>query len=166
MPASLHMTCYGSYLSRLLEVHSAVAYIHRPIFRSPRYPQSEIRRIPLQYGADRKTLLEAKDDEDEWPGIFISTTGLVLFGTLFREAEGMSWTEILAAALREYDADQVQGVVLKILEPRGEFLQALVDKVWKDAVGTQDSSGTLLRADVEQRWGYRGRAGKNSMYIR
>jgi hypothetical protein len=43
----------------------------------------------------------------------------------------MSQTEMLAAALREYDPDQVQGEVLKILEPGNEFLQELVDKFGK-----------------------------------
>ncbi|KAI9714540.1 MAG: hypothetical protein M1820_000502 [Bogoriella megaspora] len=35
------------------------------------------------------TLLDAKEDEDEWPGIFKSISGLVFFGTLFRGAEGL-----------------------------------------------------------------------------
>ena len=38
---------------------------------------------------------------------------------------------MLAAALREYDQDQVQGQVLEILEPGNEFLQDLVDRFGK-----------------------------------
>jgi hypothetical protein len=79
----------------------------------------------------RKALLEAKEDENEWPGIFVSTTGLVFFGTPFRGAEGMGQSEMLAAAWREYDPDQVQPEVLKILEPGNEFLQDLVDQFGK-----------------------------------
>jgi len=78
-----------------------------------------------------KALLEAKDEEDEWPGIFASTTGLVFFGTPFRGAGGMSQTEMLAAARQEYDDDQIQGDVLKILEPGNEFLREVVDKFCK-----------------------------------
>jgi hypothetical protein len=79
----------------------------------------------------RKALLEAKDDENEWPGISVSTTGLLFFGTPFRGAEGMSQIEMLAAAHREYEPDQVQPEVLKILEPGNEFLQDLVDRFGK-----------------------------------
>ena len=43
----------------------------------------------------------------------------------------MSQTEMLAAALREYDPDQVQPEVLKILQPGNEFLQELVDQFGK-----------------------------------
>lgn len=40
----------------------------------------------------------------------------------------MSQSEMLEAALREYEPDQVQEEVLRILEPGNEFLQDLVDK--------------------------------------
>jgi hypothetical protein len=43
----------------------------------------------------------------------------------------MSQTEMLAAALPEYGAGQVEGEVLKILEPGNEFLQELVVKFEK-----------------------------------
>ncbi|KAF2193588.1 hypothetical protein K469DRAFT_691138 [Zopfia rhizophila CBS 207.26] len=69
--------------------------------------------------------------EDEWPGIFDSTTGLLFFGTPFRGAEGMSQMEMLEAARREYHEDEVQTDVLKILEPGNEFLQEVVDQFWK-----------------------------------
>jgi hypothetical protein len=53
---------------------------------------------------------------------------LVFFGTPFRGAEGMSQVEMLAAAQREYDDDEIQPQVLKILEPGNEFLQDVVDQ--------------------------------------
>jgi predicted RNA-binding protein Jag len=65
---------------------------------------------------------------DEWPGIFTSTVGLVFLGTPFRGAEGMSQVEMLEAARREYEEDEVQPEVLKILEPGNEFLQEVVDQ--------------------------------------
>jgi len=40
----------------------------------------------------------------------------------------MSQIEILEAARREYDEDEVQLDVLKILEPGNEFLQEIVDQ--------------------------------------
>jgi hypothetical protein len=55
----------------------------------------------------------------------------VFFGTPFRGAEGLSQTEMLAAARREYHNDQVQDEVLKILQPGNEFLQELVDRFGK-----------------------------------
>jgi predicted RNA-binding protein Jag len=75
--------------------------------------------------------VDAGHDENEWPGIFISTTGLVFLGTPFRGAEGMSQVEMLAAARREYQEDEVQTDVLKILEPGNEFLQEVVDQFGK-----------------------------------
>jgi hypothetical protein len=39
----------------------------------------------------------------------------------------MSQCEMIEAARREYEADEVQGQVLRILEPGDEFLQDLVD---------------------------------------
>ena len=59
--------------------------------------------------------------------MFASTTGLIFFGTPFRGAEGMSQVEMLAAAQREYEEDEVQTDILKILEPGNEFLQEVVD---------------------------------------
>ncbi|RYO26148.1 hypothetical protein AA0113_g12537, partial [Alternaria arborescens] len=75
-----------------------------------------------------KALLDAQQNESEWPGIFASTTGLIFFGTPFRGAEGMSQVEMLAAAQREYQQDEIQPEVLKILEPGNEFLQEVVDQ--------------------------------------
>ncbi|KAF2474772.1 uncharacterized protein BDR25DRAFT_255199 [Lindgomyces ingoldianus] len=78
-----------------------------------------------------KALLDARHDESEWPGVFASTTGLIFFGTPFRGAEGMSQVEMLEAARREYEEDEVQGDILKILEPGNEFLQEVVDQFGK-----------------------------------
>jgi hypothetical protein len=52
---------------------------------------------------------------------------LVFFGTPFRGAEGMSQSEMLQAALSEYEQDQVHPEVLNILDPGNELLQDLVD---------------------------------------
>jgi hypothetical protein len=43
----------------------------------------------------------------------------------------MKQSEMLEAARREYEEDQVQTEVLKILEPGNEFLQDLVDNFGK-----------------------------------
>jgi hypothetical protein len=40
----------------------------------------------------------------------------------------MSQVEMLAAAQREYQLDEIQPEVLKILEPGNEFLQEIVDQ--------------------------------------
>ncbi|KAF2472617.1 uncharacterized protein BDR25DRAFT_284166 [Lindgomyces ingoldianus] len=78
-----------------------------------------------------KALLEAQQDENGWPGVFVSTTGLIFFGTPFRGAEGMTQMEMLEAARMEYRDDEVQPEVLKILEPGNEFLQEVVDQFGK-----------------------------------
>ncbi|CAG8983150.1 hypothetical protein HYALB_00014076 [Hymenoscyphus albidus] len=78
-----------------------------------------------------KALLKAQYYKDEWPGIFESTTGLVFFGTPFRGSEGMKQSEMLEAAQREYNEDQIQTEVLRVLEPGNEFLQDLVDSFCK-----------------------------------
>jgi hypothetical protein len=67
----------------------------------------------------------------EWPGVFESTTGLVFFGIPFRGAEGMSQVEMLAAAQREYQRDEIQPEVLSVLEPGNELLQEVVDQFGK-----------------------------------
>ncbi len=72
--------------------------------------------------------MEARNHEDEWPGIFASTAGLVFFGTPFRGADGLSQIELLKAAWREYQPEHVQREVLRVLEPGDEFLQDLVDQ--------------------------------------
>jgi hypothetical protein len=58
--------------------------------------------------------------------IYTSTTGLIFFGTPFRSAEGMTQVEILETARREYEADDVQLPMLKIIELGNKFLQKLV----------------------------------------
>jgi hypothetical protein len=63
--------------------------------------------------------------------IYTSTTGLIFFGTPFRGAEGMTPVEILEAARREYEVDDVQLAMLRIIEPGNEFLQDLVEQFLK-----------------------------------
>lgn len=74
-----------------------------------------------------QALLDAYHDTKEWQGIFQSTTGLIFFGTPFRGAEGMSQSEMLQAALSEYEQEEVHTEVLKILDPGNELLQDMVD---------------------------------------
>jgi hypothetical protein len=78
-----------------------------------------------------QALLDARHDESEWPGVFASTTGLIFLGTPFRGAEGMSQIEMLAAAQREYQQDEIQADTLAILQPGNEFLQEVVDQFGK-----------------------------------
>jgi hypothetical protein len=59
-----------------------------------------------------QALLDAYHDTKEWQGIFQSTTGLIFFGTPFRGAEGMSQSEMLQAALSEYEQEEVHTEVL------------------------------------------------------
>jgi hypothetical protein len=51
----------------------------------------------------------------------------VFFGTPFRGAGGMNQMEMLQAALREYDDDQVQPTTLEVLQPGNNYLQEVVD---------------------------------------
>lgn len=74
-----------------------------------------------------KALLDARQDESEWPDTFASTTGLIFLSTPFQGAEGMSQVEMLAATQREYQQDEIQPEVLRILGPGNEFLQEVVD---------------------------------------
>jgi hypothetical protein len=74
-----------------------------------------------------QALIEASRDTALWHGIFQSATGLIFFGTPFRGAEGMSQSEMLQAALSEYEQEQVHTQVLNILDPGNELLQDLVD---------------------------------------
>jgi len=78
-----------------------------------------------------KALLDAWQDEREWPGVFVSTTGLIFFGTPFRGASGMSLVEMLEAARSEYHDDDIQPGILDILQPGNEFLQDVVDQFGK-----------------------------------
>jgi hypothetical protein len=57
--------------------------------------------------------------------------GLLFFGTPFRGADGMSQSEMLEAASREYEAADIEKEPLHILDPGNEVLQELVDKFCK-----------------------------------
>jgi hypothetical protein len=82
-----------------------------------------------------QALLEAEQYPSEWPGVFPSTTGLVFFGTPFRGAGGMNQMEMLEAARREYDNDQVQPTALEVLQPGNAYLQEVVDGFLKKMRG-------------------------------
>ncbi|KAI1559291.1 NB-ARC multi-domain protein [Pyrenophora tritici-repentis] len=82
-----------------------------------------------------KTLLEAEQYQKDWPGVFLSTTGLIFFGTPFRGAEGMNQMEMLEAARREYHEDQVQPTALEVLQPGNMYLREVVDSYLKKTRG-------------------------------
>ncbi|KAF1952142.1 hypothetical protein CC80DRAFT_495479, partial [Byssothecium circinans] len=82
-----------------------------------------------------KALLEAEQYPSEWPRVFPSTTGLVFFGTPFRGAGGMEQMEMLEAARREYDNDQVQPTALEVLQPGNAYLKEVVDGFLKKMRG-------------------------------
>ncbi|CAD0021319.1 unnamed protein product, partial [Aureobasidium pullulans] len=63
----------------------------------------------------------------EWHGISQSTTGLIFYSTPFRGAGGMSPSEMLQAALSEYEREEVHTEVLNVLNPGNELLHDLVD---------------------------------------
>lgn len=72
--------------------------------------------------------MDVRHDESKWPGIFMSTTGLVFLGTPFRGEGGMSQVEMFETIRRAYQKDEVQPEVLMILESGNEFLQEVVDQ--------------------------------------
>ncbi|KAL5371203.1 hypothetical protein DPSP01_014425 [Paraphaeosphaeria sporulosa] len=82
-----------------------------------------------------KALLEAEQYTSEWPGVFPSTTGLIFFGTPFRGAGGMNQMEMLEAARREYENDQVQPTALEVLQPGNAYLQEVVNGFLKKMRG-------------------------------
>jgi hypothetical protein len=74
-----------------------------------------------------QALLQAHNSSTEWQNIFQSTTGLIFLGTPFRGAEGLSQSEMLQAALSQYDEREVHAPKMEILDPGNELLQDLVD---------------------------------------
>ncbi|KAG9529222.1 hypothetical protein KCU93_g3700, partial [Aureobasidium melanogenum] len=116
----------------------------------------------MRYGyesawCEPEAILDARNDSNEWPGIFQSVTGLIFFGTPFRGAEGISQSEMLQAALSKYQ-DQVQTEVLQILDPGNELLQDLVDTFTK-------LRRALLRNNRYRDW-MRQHPQKPSIYVR
>ena len=78
-------------------------------------------------------LVEAYDEKVEWPDIFDSAVGMIFLGTPFRGADGMSQSEMLQAAAREYGDEDIEKEPLYILDPGNDILQDLVDrfcKIW------------------------------------
>jgi hypothetical protein len=61
--------------------------------------------------------------------------GLVFFGTPFRGSDGIKLSEMIEAAQREYDEDQIHPQILQILEPGNEFLDDLVDQFTRTRSG-------------------------------
>ena len=78
-----------------------------------------------------QALLEAEQDREKWPRTYLATTGLIFFGTPFRGAEGMNQMEMLEAARREYNDDQVLPAALEVLQPGNVYLKDLVDSYLK-----------------------------------
>ncbi|KIW24807.1 hypothetical protein, variant [Cladophialophora immunda] len=81
-----------------------------------------------------KAVCDTYHDRKEWPGVFDAVRGLVFFGTPFRGADGMSQSEMVQAAAREYTAEDIEQEPLHILDLGNELLQDLVDdfqkRVW------------------------------------
>ncbi|KIW36581.1 uncharacterized protein PV06_11169 [Exophiala oligosperma] len=77
---------------------------------------------------------DAYHDSKEWPGVLDAVRGLVFFGTPFRGADGMSQSEMVQAAAREFAEEDIESEPLHILDPGNELLQDLVDdfqkRVW------------------------------------
>ncbi|KAK5562080.1 hypothetical protein LTR43_012325, partial [Exophiala xenobiotica] len=82
----------------------------------------------------RKAVCDAYHDSKEWPGVLDAVRGLVFFGTPFRGADGMSQSEMVQAAAREFAEEDIESEPLHILDPGNELLQDLVDdfqkRVW------------------------------------
>jgi hypothetical protein len=73
-------------------------------------------------------------DEKQWPGVFVSTVGIVFFGTPFRGSEALHPAKMIAAALTQHKSYEVQPDMLHGLEPGTEWLKGLVDdyrRVWR-----------------------------------
>ena len=72
-------------------------------------------------------MVDAQRSNTKWPGIFQSTTDMVLFGSPFRGAGGPSQIEMIQAAQSQYEEDQVHGAVLNIFDPGNESLDLTAD---------------------------------------
>lgn len=72
-------------------------------------------------------MVDAKRSNAKWPGIFKFTTGTLFFGTPFRGAGGLNPSEMIRAAQRQYENDQVLGENLNVLAPGNESLMDLMD---------------------------------------
>lgn len=68
-----------------------------------------------------------------WPGIFECFAGIHFFGTPFRGAPGLSYSETLGAAYEVLEPDLVEPRMLEILQRGNETLTELVDdfcRIW------------------------------------
>ncbi|OAP55816.1 hypothetical protein AYL99_09968 [Fonsecaea erecta] len=97
-----------------------------------------------------KAVCNTYHDRDDWPGVFDAVRGLVFFGTPFRGADGMSQSEMVQAAAREYAAEDIEAEPLHILDPGNELLQDLVDdfqkRVWANMPGARIACFFELKA--------------------
>ncbi|KAG9511616.1 hypothetical protein KCV07_g10049, partial [Aureobasidium melanogenum] len=110
---------------------SYVNWLSDPAMLPKVVPNAQIMRYGYKSQWIVQALLDAYHDPKEWQGIFQSTTRLISFGTPLRAAEGMSQSEMLQAALSEYEQEDVHTEVLKILDPGNELLQDMVDRFGK-----------------------------------
>ncbi|OAG35259.1 hypothetical protein AYO21_10530 [Fonsecaea monophora] len=55
-----------------------------------------------------KAVCDTYYDRKEWSGMFDAVRGMVFFGTPFRGADGMSQSEMVQAAAREYTAEDIE----------------------------------------------------------
>jgi hypothetical protein len=76
----------------------------------------------------------AYHDSAKWPGILDAIRGIITLGTPFRGADGMSQSEMVQAAAREYSEEDIETEPIHILDPGNELLQDLLDdfqsRVW------------------------------------
>lgn len=70
-------------------------------------------------------------DEKQWPDVFVSTVGIVFFGTPFRGSKALHPTSMIAIALTQHKFYEVQPDMLHGLEPDTEWLKGLVDDYWR-----------------------------------
>jgi hypothetical protein len=98
-----------------------------------------------------QALVEARNYENTWPGVYKSTTGLIFLGTPFRGAEGMKLVDLLAAARREYEDEDIQPGVLSMLQPGNDFLLDVVDQFGKMRRAQAHKTKTMLACFYEQK---------------
>lgn len=101
--------------------------LHRALLWRARDSQSPL-CIGREWGpTDRVQTIDAKRSDGNWPGIYKSTTGILVFGMPFRGAGGLNQAEILQVIQNQYEDGQIQGSKLNILAPGNETLMDLMD---------------------------------------
>ncbi|KAH6383964.1 hypothetical protein HBI60_252390 [Parastagonospora nodorum] len=137
-------------------MQQSVSTVAERLLRALKRTRKDVAFRPLMFVAHcfgglvvLKTLLEAEQYQNDWPGVFSSTTGLIFFGTPFRGAEGMNQMEMLEAARREYHEDQVQPTALEVLQPGNAYLREVVDGYLKRTRG--QTNKTQIACFYEQK---------------